>query len=408
MSTLVSVVMPSFQSARFLPDAIASVMSQDHQPLELLVLDGGSTDGTVEVLQQCAARYGERFWWRSQKDGGQCAAINEGLRRARGEVVAWLNSDDVYYPGAVRHAVAALAAHPECGLVYGEGDLVDEQGRLLWRFPETVGFDLWRLAHVADYILQPTAFFRRAALFAHGCVRTDEVLDTGLHWALDWDLWLRLGARVPFLRIDQVLAASRIHPATKTATGGYPRLREIFAVLRRHGVRRLSPAGVAHAITTLVRRWRPVEAPVATAALVAGMPRGTRGIARPLVAGAERRLRRWLQNAQGYWPDGYLGNFGRIWLSHDGTPARVRLAGTNLDLREQAIGVRVVPRGARARVDRLRPGERFELELAVPAGVSPLRLRVACARTCRVPPLDPELGPRQAGIRLEPPQIVRA
>jgi hypothetical protein len=408
MGTLVSIVMPSFQSARFLRAAIDSVLEQDHEPLELLVLDGGSTDGSVAILEECARRAGPRLWWRSARDGGQCAAINQGFARARGEVVAWLNSDDVYYPGAVRRAVAALAEHPECALVYGDGDLIDEHGGVLGRFPETVDFDLWRLANVADYILQPTAFFRRSALFAHGCARTGEVLDTGLHWALDWDLWLRLGARVPFARIDGVLAASRLHAGTKTATGGWPRLREILAVLRRHGVRRSAPAGVAHAATTLARRWRPGDAPVGAEPLCATLPRGLRGMARPLLRSAEYRLRRWLQNAQGWWPDRYLASFGRLWLPHDGAPARVVLRGANLDLADQSIGVRVLPHGPRARADRLAPLQPFVLELDVPAGCSPLRLRVAGARTRRGGVLDPPLGPRRAGARLEPPQLVRA
>src|SRR5688572_5654461 len=408
MGALVSVVMPSFQSARFLRAAIDSVLSQDHEPLELLVLDGGSTDGSVAILEEYAKTAGPRLWWRSTRDGGQCAAINEGFARARGDVVARLNSDDVYYPGAVRRAVAALAAQPECALVYGEGDLIDEHGAVLARFPETVDFDLWRLAHVADYILQPTVFFRREALFAHGCVRSGEVLDTGLHWALDWDLWLRLGARLPFARVSQVLAASRLHASTKTATGGWARLREILAVLRRHGVRRSSPAGVAHTVTTLARRFRPDDAPVGAEPLCAALPRGLRGMARPMLHAAEYRLRRWLQNAQGWWPDRYLASFGRLWLPHDGAPARLVLRGANLDLADQSVGARLLPRGPRARADRLEPLQPFTLELDVPEGCSPLRVRLACARTRKVGPLDPKLGPRRAGVRLEPPELVRA
>jgi hypothetical protein len=393
---LVSIIVPSFQQARFLRACLDSVLTQDYEPIEVLVVDGGSTDGTVDILRS----YGDRIWFRSERDGGQCSAINEGFRRSRGEILAWLNSDDFYYPGAVRRAVEALAANPGAGVLYGEGELVDESGAILWRFPETVPFDLWRLANVADYILQPTAFFRREALFQHG------LLDDHLHYGLDWELWIRLGKKVPFVHVPDVLAASRIHAATKTATGGFRRLREIFGILRRHDVRRASPAAVSHAISTVVRKFRPMEAPVKTDVLLQSLPSPLRSMTRPLLAGAERRLRRWLQNAQGIWPDGFVGSIGRFWLPNEGRRCELVVRGRNLDLREQVVALRTDRTVGRTQF--LAPGETFELRVPVPEGASPVKALVTCARTRRIDPLDPALGPRRAGFVLDERRLIGA
>jgi glycosyltransferase involved in cell wall biosynthesis len=146
MNPLVSIIVPSFQQAKFLRVAIDSILSQNYTPIEVLVLDGGSTDGSKEILES----YGNKIWFSSGSDGGQCQAINEGFRRSQGEFVAWLNSDDFYYPGAIAHAVEVLQINPECVLVYGEGNLAAEDGSVMWRFPETVPFDLWRLANHSD------------------------------------------------------------------------------------------------------------------------------------------------------------------------------------------------------------------------------------------------------------------
>lgn len=388
MPPLVTVVVPSFQQARFLRAAIDSILSQDHAPLEVLVQDGGSTDGSLEILRS----YGERIRWRSEKDRGQCDAINRGFRAAQGEILAWLNSDDVYRPGAVRKAVAALAREPQAALVYGEGELIDAEGELLARFPETVPFDLWRLANVADYILQPTVFFRRGPLLASG------LLDENLHYGLDWELWLRIGERLPLAYVPEVLAASRVYAATKTSTGGWRRLRELYAILRRHGVRGPSPAAVAHTVTTVVRKVHPSQGPVSASAVAAELPRGLGALARPLLARAERSLRRWLQNAQGLWRDGFVAGVGHLWLPSDGAPARLVVRGRNLGLAGQIIGLSVGRR--HARTEPLAAGEPFTLQVDVAPGAVPVKARLCCTRLQKVAPLDPALGARRAGFVL--------
>lgn len=129
---LVSIVTPSYNQARYLETTLRSVLDQNYPAIEYLVADGGSTDGSVEVLQ----RYTDRLaWWVSEPDRGQTDALNKGFARARGEILAWLNSDDTYEPGAIAAAVAYLTAHPEIGMVYADTHFIDENGRPLGSFP---------------------------------------------------------------------------------------------------------------------------------------------------------------------------------------------------------------------------------------------------------------------------------
>jgi GT2 family glycosyltransferase len=391
---LVSIIVPSFQQAVFLRQAIDSILAQDYRPIEVLVLDGGSTDGSREILES----YGARIWFRSQPDGGQSQAINEGFRRSRGEIVAWLNSDDFYYPGAVAHAVTALQSNPKAALVYGDGNLVAQDGSVMLRFPDTVPFDLWRLANLTDYILQPTVFFRREALFSVG------LLDEQLNWALDWELWLRLARRYPFAYTERVLAANRIHLETKTKTGGFRRIREIAGILRRHGVPWHSPAVVSYTIITVVRRFCHNEELITPEIMVASVPGPLQRLAAPVIAAVERCLRRWLQNVQGIWKDGFAGRRGRLWLPSDGEGGYLQVRGRNLDIAGQRITLCVA--GRKVATGALGGGETFTLELGVAAGSIPVRAELRCARTVEVGVLDSRLGPRRAGCLLEVVELV--
>ena len=123
-------------------------------------MDGGSTDGTVEILRE----YGDRVLYVSRPDGGQSDAVNRGFQTAKGEIVGWLNSDDRYCPDAISKSVSALVANPAASMVYGEADLIGEDGTVLERFPSTQAFDLWKLVNVSDFIMQPTVFMRAAAV----------------------------------------------------------------------------------------------------------------------------------------------------------------------------------------------------------------------------------------------------
>ncbi|GAB4489497.1 MAG: hypothetical protein OHK006_21280 [Thermodesulfovibrionales bacterium] len=222
---LVTIITPSFNQGRFIRDTIESVLTQDYPHIEYIIIDGGSTDETALIVKE----YEGRLTWISELDNGQSDAINKGFRMARGEIVAWLNSDDTYCPGAVSTAAAYLAAHPDVGMVYGEGYEIDEEGRRIRRFPYTQEFDLRKLITYSDYILQPTVFMRRDALLEVG------LLDDALFWCMDWDLWIRFGKTHRVAYLPDFLANSRIYAETKTASGGLPRFREIARVMRRHG-----------------------------------------------------------------------------------------------------------------------------------------------------------------------------
>lgn len=202
---LVSIVTPSYNQARFLEQTLRSVLDQGYPNLEYIVIDGGSTDGTVEILR----RYEDRLaCWVSEPDQGQADAINKGLRLARGEIVAWLNSDDLYLEGAIARAVEALQRHPDVAMVYADGLMVDEAGRLLdpHRYRQYKVLDLLCF----DVLLQPTVFMRREVLEEVGYLR-----DT-YHLILDHDLWVRIAARYPILHVPDFWAVERTHPQAKT------------------------------------------------------------------------------------------------------------------------------------------------------------------------------------------------
>jgi len=219
MSLKVSIITPSFNQGAFIEQTIESVLSQDYENMEYIIIDGGSTDNTLEILR----RYDNRVRWVSEPDNGQSDAINKGFRLATGDIVAWMNSDDTYEPGAISAIVPLFEKNPKLGLIYGEGYIINESGERVGRFSATVPFDLWKLIHVWDYILQPTTFFRRDALVKCG------YLDERLNWAMDWDLWIRLAMepKSEVLYIDRYLANSREYAETKTSTGGLARIKEL-------------------------------------------------------------------------------------------------------------------------------------------------------------------------------------
>jgi glycosyltransferase involved in cell wall biosynthesis len=218
--TLVSIITPSYNQAAYLEQTLRSVLEQDYAPIEYLVVDGGSTDGSVEILQRYAARLS---WWVSERDRGQAEAINKGLARARGEIVAWLNSDDLYLPGAVKAAVQALEAHPRAAFVYGDVLSVDAQGRPFHhqRYRPLTLQDLLCF-HI---IGQPAVFMRRDALEQAGR------LDPSYHYLLDHHLWIRLAQVGEMVYVPQLWAAARYHPMAKNRRQALAFGEEAFRIL---------------------------------------------------------------------------------------------------------------------------------------------------------------------------------
>jgi glycosyltransferase involved in cell wall biosynthesis len=211
MSTpLVSIVTPSYNQAAFLEQTILSVLDQDYSAIEYIVVDGASTDGSPEIVQRYAERLG---WWVSEPDSGQAEAINKGIKRSQGEIIAWLNSDDLYFPGIVSGAVAALQADLRLGMVFGDGITIDVERRPLNRLT----FGDWGLKELMGFriICQPAVFMRREILEMAGWGPEKSALDPSYHFMLDHHLWLRMAKTAPIRHIPAPWAAARHHPAAK-------------------------------------------------------------------------------------------------------------------------------------------------------------------------------------------------
>lgn len=222
----ITVITPSFNSGGFIRLTIESVLNQNYPQLEHIIVDGGSTDGTLEVIRGYAALPYLRVI--SEPDNGQSDAINKGVRIASGDIVGWLNADDCYYPGALTAIGEAFLRHPDSGVIYGSGAKVDVHGAVVKDIPFRP-FDRRRL-RTAFYILQPSMFIPRDLFLEVGG------LNPSVHWAMDWELLLRIPPSVPVYSIPDKVAQLRCYPETKSSTGGWERMREIAEIGRRfHG-----------------------------------------------------------------------------------------------------------------------------------------------------------------------------
>jgi glycosyltransferase involved in cell wall biosynthesis len=204
---LVSIITPSFNQVRYLEATIESVLGQDYPHIEYIIVDGGSTDGSVGVIQKYAGRLA---WWVSEQDKGQTDAINKGFNRATGEILAWINSDDTYNPGAVSQAVKYLIENPEVGLVYADCNFIDEDDRVIGQF-NAAQTDLRRLREGYVHIPQQTMFFRAKYWQKLG------PLDSSFYFAMDYDLWTRIAAHARFKYLaGHTWANFRLHTSGKT------------------------------------------------------------------------------------------------------------------------------------------------------------------------------------------------
>jgi len=242
----ISVVTPSYNQGRFLRECINSVFRQDYPDLEFIIIDGGSTDGSVQIIKAHEARL---TFWCSEPDDGQAAAINKGLRMASGELVAWLNADDFYLPGALLRVAQAYGRNPHASFYFGDGLRVDEKGATLGSFfpAGRINFSLRAFIYGMNCLLQPATFISRARLIEIG------YLEPMLHYGLDTDLWIRLAQRAPPSPITALLAASREHAQTKTATGSFKRVEELRQISEKYGGIAMTPGTLCYFLDTLHR-----------------------------------------------------------------------------------------------------------------------------------------------------------
>ena len=221
---LVSIITPSFNQGRFIEQSILSVLDQDYSNIEYIVMDGGSTDETLDILK----KYGSRITWCSEKDKGQADAINKGLHLANGEILAYLNSDDTYLPGAISRAVRYLTLeNPDATFLYGEGYHITAEGKIIDRYP-TEPYDFKRLAETC-FICQPTTFWKRDVIEKIG------FFDEALNYAMDYDYWIRIAKRYGKLwYVPEYLANSRFYQDTKTMSKRAEAHAEILDVIMKH------------------------------------------------------------------------------------------------------------------------------------------------------------------------------
>ncbi len=208
--------------AHFLEATIESVLTQDYPHIDYIVMDGGSTDGTVDLLR----KYEGRLRWVSEKDGGQADAVNKGFPKARGQIFTFLNADDTYLPGAVSVAVETFRKNPDAGVVYGDAWYTAEDNSILERYP-VQAYDEELLGSLC-YICQPAAFIRSDVFQQVG------MLDPSLHLTLDYELWLRISKHYPMVKVDQVFANSRMYGDNKTLSRRTETFREVIQITRKH------------------------------------------------------------------------------------------------------------------------------------------------------------------------------
>lgn len=393
---LVTVVTPSYNQGQFIRATIESVLSQDYPHIEYIIMDGGSTDETAAVVKD----YASRLTFISERDRGQSHAINKGFQLARGEVVSWLNSDDLYLPGAVRNAVEGWKANPDAGAVYGDGYLIDRAGEITSRFPCTEPFNLWKLVHLSDYVLQQTVYFRKDVLDRIGYLNED------LNYTMDWDILIRIGLQYPLLYIPEHMGCLREYPEAKSFAGGMRRASEIRRLLRRHTGKNLAPGYLVYGLDTyqkiLCDRIAKFCGPVDFARRF--LQSGVRFAAGTIISRA-------IHHSQGLYPDGWAGRALRYMLPPGGSsltftgilPEWREMTGQTLRIyvEKQLVGVEI-----------LKAGE-FEFTIDLPQELCgrTINLAVIASKTC---PARAYSGPTDSrrlayilkGIRwAEPPAV---
>jgi len=228
----ISIITPSFNQANFIERTIQSVLSQNYPDLEYIVMDGGSTDGTIEILK----KYEGRIIWKSEKDNGQSDAINKGLKVATGDIVAYLNSDDIYEPGALNKVAEFFQNNPDKKWVYGKCKIINENDQEI-RKPITTYKNLllkkYSYAKLLseNFISQPATFWKREIHFELG------FFDENEHYCMDYEFWLRTGKKYPAGVIDAYLANFRYYATSKSGSVNKKQFQDELRIAKKYGNR---------------------------------------------------------------------------------------------------------------------------------------------------------------------------
>lgn len=242
----ISIVTPSFNQGNFLQQCIESVLDQNYPNLEYIIIDGGSTDNSLSIIQNFKSRL---TYWVSEPDKGQSDAINKGFMKATGEIVAWLNSDDYYCPGAFEKMLHVYQQNAEAPFYFGDGYRVSKSGEILANFfpKRSLTFNRQALVMGLNYILQPSTFINRS------CLEQVGYLNDELEYGMDSDLWMRLSLLGSPQPVCGVLAASREYDTTKTATGSFRRIEELRHISKQHSGLEITPGVLLYLLDTLYK-----------------------------------------------------------------------------------------------------------------------------------------------------------
>ena len=229
----ISVITPSFNQGQFIEQTILSVLSQDYPNLEYIIMDGGSTDNTVEIIKKYASQI---KYWQSKKDNGQAAAINEGFSMATGDILCWLNSDDMYMPGTLLKIGSLFSSADNAEIIFGNCKHFSDQHKKI-RGSDVAGRHKKFELSLCDYVIQPSSFFTCTSWMKTG------KLNESLNFTFDWDWFIRAEkAGVVFTPVQEYLSMYRIHDAHKSGTGGEKRVSELKQIAATYNEPRLAAA----------------------------------------------------------------------------------------------------------------------------------------------------------------------
>jgi|TARA_B100000315_G_scaffold33373_1_gene28062 glycosyltransferase involved in cell wall biosynthesis len=221
----ISIVTPSFNQGKYLEETILSVIEQNYPNLEYIVIDGGSSDNSLDIIK----KYNDRIsYWESESDNGQSDAINKGFARASGDILGWINSDDYYNPGSLDEVSKKLDLKQE-QLLFGNCNYYDEDSGQSWESDVGSKFHSFRLPFDYNYLIQPSTFWTRKLWDSTG------PLNENYHYGFDWDWFLRAAKNCEFLQTQNILSIYRLHSNQKTYTGGEKRIKEVRRILTQNG-----------------------------------------------------------------------------------------------------------------------------------------------------------------------------